>query len=74
MKKSAFKMKGFPYAGKSPIEKKVDLTKKTGLGPRENKKESKWSDDDVYERAMNDFDIDEGEPTKKQLEISRKEF
>ena len=63
-----FKMTGFPYPGKSPIEKTVDLTKKTGLGPRA------LDEDDVYERAVNDFNIDKGEPTKEQLEITRKKL
>ena len=63
--KSGFKMKGMGF-GNSPT--KVDLTKKTGLGPRADKKRPKISSQDeeqAYENAQNDYDTDN--PTKKQL-------
>ena len=58
-------MKGMAF-GNSPA--KVDLTKKTGLGPRAEIKRPKISSQDeeqAYENAQNDYDTDN--PTKKQL-------
>ena len=59
-------MKGYGYPGTSPV--KVDLTKKTGLGPRASKTPPKITSEDeeqAYENAQNDYDTDN--PTKAQL-------
>jgi len=62
-------MKGMDF-GNSPARKNgVDLTKKTGLGPRANNKEPKkitsQDEESAYENAQNDYDTDN--PTKAQL-------
>ena len=65
--RSGFKMKGMDF-GNSPMKQKVDLTKKTGLGPRAGKKPKKITSQDeeqAYENAQNDFNTDN--PTKAQL-------
>ena len=70
--KSGFKMKGMDF-GNSPV--KIDLTKKTGLGPRADKKQPMISSEDeeqAYENAQNDYDTDN--PTKKQLAESLKKI
>ena len=51
-------------SGKSPIEKKVDLTKKTGLGPRATV-DPMSVNEQAYEMAQNMFDVDN--PTKQQI-------
>ena len=65
--RSGFKMKGMGF-GNSPVRKEVDFTKKTGLGPRADKKPEMITSEDeeqAYENAQNDYDTDN--PTKAQL-------
>ena len=71
--KSGFKLKSgntstFKMMGSSPVRKEVDLTKKTGLGPRAGKKPKMITSQDeesAYENAQNDYNTDN--PTKAQL-------
>ena len=53
--RSGFKMKGMDF-GNSPVRNKVDLTKKTGKGPRAGVKKTELEKmtEEEYQRYMND--------------------
>ena len=66
--KSGFKMKGMDF-GNSPVRKEVDLTKKTGLGPRATVKPRQFDEkeDATLERMENSTKFD----GKSEMEINK---
>jgi len=68
--RSAYKMKGYSYPGKSPVTKKAGPETKQFNIDNEPKMITSEDEEQAYENAQNDYDTDH--PTKAQLAESLK--